>query len=152
MSTTTDKDTAQAFAAAGGANPKYAQIVRITVPPGEHALSIAKLVDSGQIRNWDPYSQDSDDEREVLLPRGRDLKVTGTHGRYLDVELLPEKAAAPAGSSAPAQTPAQQALAKALAYKKSQMVAASRSQQPDRSGRFVWQPGDLRIERPPPIP
>jgi len=90
-----------------------------------------------------------------LLPRGRSLKVTGVHGTTIEAELLPAESAPQSVARAqPARTPAQEALAKALAYKKAQSVAAtmalSRSK-PDRARRFVWQPGDLCIERPPPI-
>jgi len=147
MSTTTDKDTAAAFAAGGGANPKYAQIVRITVPAGESMISMEKMAEAGMLPG-----QSGDEEHEILLPRDRDMRVIGSHGRFLDVELLPAKAAGPAKPAAPARTPAQSALEKAMAYKKAQTVAASHTS-PDRSDRFCWKPGDIQIIRPPsPIP
>jgi hypothetical protein len=155
MSSTTDQATARRFAASGaGLNPK---IVRITVPPGERMVSMKNLIDNEVIRSWDPHSKDSDEEHEVLLPRNRSLKITAVHGDVVEAELLPaeEPAAAPEPKAA-ALTPAQQALAKALAYKKARQVAATMAlsrTKPDRSDRYVWQPGDIQVTRlPAPIP
>jgi ADP-ribosyltransferase exoenzyme len=151
MSTTTDMRVARDFA---GSDPSQ-KVVRITVPAGEKALSMGNLVAAGAVQGLDPEEADFDREREVLLPRGRSLRVTGVHGGIVDAELLPAETApqpvAHPQATAPALSPAQQALAKAAAYRKTHPVAATMvlSRTASRASRFIWRPGDVQITRPP---
>lgn len=152
MSTTTDKNTARRFVEDPFRAPSRARIVRITVPAGTHVLSYEALIKAGLIQAPEgSESRDHDDEREVLLPRRGSLRVTKVSYGFIDAEWLPaESAPQPAArAQATARTPAQEAMARALAYKKSQVAATmALSRTPSRSSRFVWEPGDLCIERP----
>lgn len=141
MSTTTSKQVARDFAEAGGDHAP--RIVEITVPPGERAVSFEQYL--GNFGH-----PQTDEEHEVLLPRGRQLRVTGMHGNVVEAVLEPlEKPPAVPSSAAPAKPSKADLLAKALAYKKSKTLAATAGYTPDRSKRFVWEPGDVEITRPP---
>jgi hypothetical protein len=71
-------------------------IVRVHVPAGSKAISVAHMVGEN------PHSKITSDalgttdedtgdavEREALLPRGSKFKVTGISGQYIDVEMQP---------------------------------------------------------------
>lgn len=139
ISTTTDKSVAKAFLKYGVGKP---WLIRITVPPGEHILSMENLAEEGLL----PGHED-DAEHEILLPRNRSIEVTDVHGDVVEAVLLPAEQEVPeaAKPAAPAKTPAQLALEKAMAYKKSQVAASqlALSRQSDRSARFCWSPGDV---------
>lgn len=142
MSTTTSKQVARDFAETGADHAP--RIVEITVPAGERAVSFEQYM--GNLGH-----PETDEEHEVLLPRGRQLRVTGLEGNVIKAVLEPSEEEPPA--SAPPPEPAKPSkadlLAKALAYKKSQTLAATAGYTPDRSRRFTWEPGDLEITRPP---
>jgi hypothetical protein len=142
MSTSTDKDVAESFLGGTG----QGKIIRITVPAGERMLSYKNLYEEGKLTD-----QTGDGEDEVLLPRGRTIRVTGVHGNIVEARLLPaEGKPRDLAPTAKPKSSAKDALAKALAYKQAQVAATqlALSSTDDRSSRFVWQPGDIRIDRP----
>jgi ADP-ribosyltransferase exoenzyme len=91
------------------------KVVRIHVPAGSKALSLALMAgENPRSRlSHNPMGITDEDtgdtvEREALLPRGSQFKVTGKSGKYIDVELMPASAdPAPAAKvTAPAKAPA----------------------------------------------
>ena len=82
-STTTEPSVARLFSGGfGGA------VVRIAVPAGARALSVASASHEDL---HGPVAQNTEEglnEREVLLPRGSRFRVTGRHGDVIDAELV----------------------------------------------------------------
>jgi hypothetical protein len=133
MSTSTDENTARGFVGSDG------KVVRITVSAGERLLSLDNMAEAGLLPGWEGSG-----EHEVLLPRDRDLEVTGVHGDIVEARLLPaEKAAEISLEPVLRKSPAD-VLAKAAVYKAEHKIAATAAGD-DRSDRFVWGPGDVEI-------
>lgn len=80
-------------------------VVRVHVPAGSKAISVAQMIGED---HHSPITSDGlgvtdeatgdEVEREVLLPRGSQFKVTGKSSKFIDVELVPTSA----GKDAPA--------------------------------------------------
>jgi hypothetical protein len=92
VSTTSDERIAGQYASSEG----NAKIVRIHVPVGSKAISVAHMVGENPhskitVDDLGVTDEESGDEveREALLPRGQSYTVTGTSGKYIDVELEP---------------------------------------------------------------